>query len=136
MDTPETVAFMKALSAYQGGSGLLMHGGAAGFRECLDALVLFFGVSTREGEGITPASFRPGGATFWFRAWDSPDRLRFRGRWMSVRMLEIYLQEVMVSKVLADLPFNSRRRIQLFAAGVGDALAKSTATLRMRAPRS
>ena len=36
---------------------------AAQFRACCSALVSFFGVSTVDGEGITPASFRSGGAT-------------------------------------------------------------------------
>ena len=104
VDTPEVISFLEALHLASGGSGRLMNGGASGFRDCLNSMLAFFAVPSCEGVGITPASFRAGGATFWYRSWDDSERVRFRGRWMSHRMLEIYVQEVMVSTVMMQLP--------------------------------
>ncbi len=38
--------------------------------------------------------------------------MRFRGRWASSRMLEIYIQEVASLTVLTKVDFNDRQKIQ------------------------
>ena len=40
------------------------------------------------------SSFRPGGATWLPQASDNPELVRRRGRWLSPKVMEIYLQEV------------------------------------------
>ncbi|CAK0890055.1 unnamed protein product [Prorocentrum cordatum] len=48
------------------------------------------------------------GATFWYRLTDSPDWVRYRGRWLSSRMLEIYIQEVrLFAEAAGDLLFEA-----------------------------
>eukprot|EP00959_Pyramimonas_sp_CCMP1952_P147167 3080193-Pyramimonas_sp.AAC.1 len=86
----------------------------------------FFGIKHSDKVGITPASLRPGGATFWYRLTDSPDWVRYRGRWLSSRMLEIYIQEAGASTLLADLPSPLRSKVRLFAEAAGDLLFEAT----------
>ena len=54
-------------------------------------LCSFFGISLASGPGLTPAALRAGGATYFYRLTDSAEWVRYRGRWASQRMLEIYL---------------------------------------------
>ena len=52
---------------------------------------------------LTPAGLRAGGATHLFIHGWSVDQLRFRGRWVSVRSLEAYIQEAMSLLVMSQL---------------------------------
>lgn len=49
-----------------------------------------------EMRGFDLASLRPGGATLLLRTEDL-ELIRRRGRWLSSRVMEIYLQEVMAT---------------------------------------
>lgn len=64
------------------------------YRAMHDALVTFFSVPPSDGSGITPASHRGGGATWFFQATGNLELTRWRGRWQQNRTLEVYLQEV------------------------------------------
>eukprot|EP00972_Heterocapsa_arctica_P088322 13025266-Heterocapsa_arctica.AAC.1 len=64
------------------------------FRSLFDQLVAFFGVPTKDRIGITPGSLRPGGATHLYKHADVPEKVRYRGRWKSRTVFEIYIQEV------------------------------------------
>ena len=57
-------------------------------------------------------SLRPGGATFLLQRTEDSELVRRRGRWVSHRVMEIYLQEVQASTYIADLPSEARRRVQ------------------------
>ena len=73
----------------------------AAWRQKHNALTSFFGISTEDTKGLTPASLRGGGATFLFRRTRSADVVRWRGRWQTHRSGEIYVQEVMAPEVTA-----------------------------------
>ena len=90
-----------------------------------DALTNFFGISTRDLDGLTPASLRGGGATWLFRRCGSADVVRWRGRWQSHRSVEIYVQEVMTLEVMAALPAAARRRVELFASAAEELLSQA-----------
>lgn len=65
---------------------------------------------------FVPASLRPGGATFLFRLWDENlQRLQWRGRWRSFRMLEIYVQELGAAEVWVT--FSSKVRVRVASLG-------------------
>ena len=72
---------------------------------------------------MTPASLRAGGATWLYVETDAPDKVRFRGRWMSARMLEIYIQEVAADSFYNTLPQEDREMIELFASGFPTVMA-------------
>ena len=125
IDVPEVVSFTIALKAAALAKRhvRVLAGGAKQFRKSCDALFRFFGASVREGSGVTPASFRAGGATFWYKAWQDTEKVRYRGRWMSSRMLEIYIQEVMADTVLVALLPEERETFSIFAAAAAAAMA-------------
>ncbi len=87
------------------------------------------GLPTRQGEGYTPASLRSGGATFWYQLTESPDYVRFKGRWSNARMLEVYIQEVAASTLLNAQPSVTQEQVRLFASAAPSLLADFTASL-------
>ncbi len=68
-------------------------------------------------EGLTPASLRAGGATYWYRVRDDADWVRYRGRWSNQRMLEIYIQEVAADDFLQQMSPAALDKARMFAAG-------------------
>lgn len=59
-----------------------------------------------------PACLRSGGATYLFRLWgENLQRLQWRGRWRSARMLEIYVREVGAAEIWVAFPHNVRTRV-------------------------
>ena len=93
------------------------------FSENFRHLMVCLGLPTRQGDGYTPASLRPGGATHWYQLTDSPDHVRFKGRWSNSRMLEIYIQEVAASAFLSTQPEPIQQRVHTFAAAAPHLLA-------------
>ncbi|CAE7435814.1 unnamed protein product [Symbiodinium microadriaticum] len=69
-------------------------------------------------------SFRPGGATFLLQCTEDSELVRRRGRWVSHKVMEIYLQEVSASTYVADLPPEARHRVQGAAAAFQGTLTK------------
>ena len=60
---------------------------------------------------ISPASLRGGAATeFLFRTGDS-ERVRRVGKWVSPRVMEIYIQEIQAFSILARLPVRSQHEV-------------------------
>ena len=79
------------------------------------ALVAHFGIDTTDGVGITPASHRTGGATFYFIAGVPLDVIRWHGRWQAARSLEIYIQEASASTFLHDLTAHQLDSLNAFS---------------------
>ena len=63
------------------------------------------------------ASLRPGGATWMLGVTENSELVRRRGRWISSKVMEIYLQEVSVATYLRKLPERSRLLILHYAQG-------------------
>ena len=72
-------------------------------------------------------SLRPGGATFLLQCTEDSELVRRRGRWVSHKVMEIYLQEVSASTYIADLPPRPRRLVQGAAAAFQKTLEQATA---------
>ena len=85
------------------------------FRLALNQLLKFFGVPCQDGEGITPASFRGGGASWYYLNGQSLDWIQWQGRWRQAKTLEIYVQEMAVHSFLAELPQAVRDKISRFS---------------------
>ena len=129
VDEPEVVELLEAYLPLLSPEAPVFPGGSAMFRKQLAALMSFFGIPSVEPDGITPASLRPGGATYLYRCTDSPEKVRYRGRWMSARMLEIYIQETAASRLLTGLSSEQRARIVRFAAQAPQLMRMLTASL-------
>ena len=99
-----------------------------------DALVTFFAVPPVDGTGITPASHRGGGATWFFQETGSLELTKWRGRWQQTRTLEVYLQEVAAASLLPELAPEARGRVQAWADLAPDLLRQTVAALDNAAP--
>jgi len=62
-------------------------------------------------------SLRPGGATWLLHRTEQPELVRRRGRWLSARTMEIYLQEVLVTTFEEKISPKTRALIHLCAGG-------------------
>ena len=80
-----------------------------------NAICAEIGVPHGGPEGLTLGSLRPGGATWLYRVTDNTEMVRFRGRWASLRMLEVYIQEVGATSILPNLPGNVRACVRQLA---------------------
>ena len=87
-----------------------------------------------KSHGIDLASFRPGGATYLLQLCEDSELVRQRGRWVSARTMEIYLQEVGASTYLARLPEGSRRLVKLFAESFLTLLPQAETWWRAKVP--
>ena len=75
-------------------------------------------------------SLRAGGATWMMQVTESPDLVRRRGRWVSNRIMEIYVQEVSALMYLPRLPPDKKNYIYQWANSLNsclDAAAKFSA---------
>ncbi|CAE7206504.1 mok12, partial [Symbiodinium necroappetens] len=82
----------------------------ARFQKLLAALGLYPN-SVPNVKGFDLASLRAGGATWLMACLESPDVVRRRGRWVSAKVMEIYIQEVSAMMFLPRLGPEQRRCI-------------------------
>ena len=66
---------------------------------------------TSAGRPFELSSLRPGGATWMLNITENAELVRRRGRWLSHRVMEIYLQEVQVATYLFRLLPAQRQKI-------------------------
>ena len=89
-------------------------GSSSTLRSRLDKVLAKLGLptmTTHLGKPLTLASFRPGGATFLIGLTESAEVVRRKGRWISLKVMDIYLQEVSASTFLTDIDAQTRDRI-------------------------
>eukprot|EP00438_Fugacium_kawagutii_P025642 Skav209573 [mRNA] locus=scaffold281:153023:156322:- [translate_table: standard] len=83
-------------------------------RSRLNRILQRLGLPIAKGSSAKPltlASFRPGGATYLISQTESSEMVRRRGRWASLRVMEVYLQEVASNTFLMDIPKASRELV-------------------------
>eukprot|EP00438_Fugacium_kawagutii_P012387 Skav215492 [mRNA] locus=scaffold165:504149:505252:+ [translate_table: standard] len=88
---------------------------AATLRRRFVQLQMGLGLQTRPVNGTRPfdlGSLRPGGATWLLNRTEDSTLVQRRGRWMSFRVMTIYLQEIAVATTLPKLSGNVRKRIE------------------------
>lgn len=134
IDEPGFIEFVDALLPWLPESGPIYHGTYDHLRLLFRALCDELSLPTSGESPLTLGSLRPGGATWLYRRADSPDLVRFRGRWASPRMLEIYIQEVGAASMAPALPQHVWARLQRLAAVAPAALAQAAADLRCPPP--
>ncbi|CAE7228408.1 unnamed protein product [Symbiodinium sp. CCMP2456] len=96
-------------------------------RRRLDAVLKRLGISgsSSQERGVDLGSFRPGGATYILQKTEDSELVRRRGRWVSMKVMEIYLQEVASSTYVADLPLQCREAV-LYMAQLYPEILKTT----------
>ena len=73
-----------------------------------------FGLDGGLGPGNLPyslSSLRPGGATFWLQKTEDAEYVRRKGRWLSTRVLEVYLQESVFTTYTQKMTVESQSRV-------------------------
>ena len=71
------------------------------------------------------ASLRPGGASHLLNLTEDSEVVRRRGRWATIKTMEIYLQEVLYVTYVERLPQQAKEMIRVAAAGFPDLLQKA-----------
>lgn len=115
IDDEEVIQLVEKMCKDKDRNQRIFPGSAAQFRVLWNQLCGALHISHVDQVGMTPASLRAGGATFWFQLRDNSEWVRFRGRWASTRMLEIYIQEAGVDQIMQDLAPDVRAHIARLA---------------------
>eukprot|EP00438_Fugacium_kawagutii_P027393 Skav208440 [mRNA] locus=scaffold1952:165682:170177:- [translate_table: standard] len=71
-----------------------------------------------------PSSLRPGGATYWLQLTEDAEYVRRKGRWISTKVLEVYLQETAFATYQATIPEVAKSRIRDLCGNFPSVLAK------------
>ena len=79
-------------------------------------------------------SFRPGGATYYLQLFEDPEFVRRRGRWLSHKSMEIYLQEVATATFDHRLTDDAKHRIHELALHFPRILVQSRWFLKHQIP--
>ena len=101
---------------------------ASTLRKRFEALLRALNLPTEQIGGQAPftlGSLRPGGATHLLFLTEDSELTRRRGRWLSLRTMEIYLQEVLVATYVKKLPDESQCLIKKFASGFPQVLQQA-----------
>eukprot|EP00439_Symbiodinium_sp_Y106_P007625 s5037_g1.t1 len=86
------------------------------------------GLQDRNGPLFDLASLRPGGATWMLERTENAELVRRRGRWLSGRVMEIYLQEVTAATFVARLPKDVRNSVEQLEQSFAAILQKADVT--------
>ena len=92
--------------------------------------------SSGDKKALELGSFRPGGATWLLQQSENPDLVRRRGRWLSARVTEIYLQEVEAATFLTKQLPHVRLKVQQVSSVFPALLEKAIRWHKARVPTS
>ncbi len=106
-------------------------------RKRLMALLGAIGLPTSKRGTERPyelSSLRPGGATFLLNLTENPDLVRRRGRWASLKVMEIYLQEISFATGVSRLDEDVKSRIERLSSAFGQVLQQAVNYLDCAVP--
>eukprot|EP00435_Cladocopium_sp_Y103_P012633 s3468_g3.t1 len=95
------------------------------------------GLRTSRTGGFVPyelSSLRPGGATFLLQLTEDSEYVRRKGRWLSAKVLEIYIQEAVVATYQSKLSHQCRADITTLAGRFDTIVATAALNLRAKIP--
>ena len=97
---------------------------------------LYIPTARRPSRSLDLGSLRPGGATYLLQITEDSEYVRRKGRWVSQKVMEIYIQEVTACTYISDLPLEARTRVlcaaQSFSAILQHALSWTKAKIPCR----
>ena len=112
VEQPSLTSFLEQVLADREGEELLFRNGPRGLTTAFDEVVRVLGLPRGDLTGLTLASLRAGGATWLFESTRDLELVRWRGRWSSMRTLEIYIQEVSADRLLVEVSPDVRARVR------------------------
>ena len=119
IDPQDVVQLLVAVYGRAGADDHLWNQSPGAFRRRFGVLQKALGLPTVRTAAEVPydlASLRPGGATYLLHRFEDAELVRRRGRWLSTRVCEIYLQEAAVVTHAARLPQAVRMKISKLVA--------------------
>ena len=114
VEQPDLIAIIRIGFAGLGAGDPLWHLSGATLRARFVKLLVALDLPSKAYQVPKPlslASFRPGGATWLIAECEDVELVKRRGRWASHRVMECYLQEVMASTYLLEVPDEARQKI-------------------------
>ena len=106
-------------------------------RRRLNQLLAALGLPVEKAPGVVPfdlGSFRPGGATFYLQLFEDSELVRRRGRWVSVRVLEVYLQEISTATFQLRISGEARKKVDELSRSFPSLLNQAEAWLQAGIP--
>ncbi|OLP79200.1 hypothetical protein AK812_SmicGene40547 [Symbiodinium microadriaticum] len=135
IDPPDAVQLLELAFGHLQPSARLWPMSSGALRRRFRLLQSRFGLVNTDGSPhFDLSSFRPGGATWMLHCTENPDLVRRRGRWLSLRVMEIYLQEVEAITYLPSLSADQRDFLKLMAESFPALLRKASFFQRARIP--
>ncbi|CAE7191860.1 unnamed protein product [Symbiodinium microadriaticum] len=114
VDPPDAVQLLELAFGHLQPAARLWPMSSGALRRRFRLLQSRFGLVHNDGSPhFDLSSFRPGGATWMLHCTENPDLVRRRGRWLSLRVMEIYLQEVEAITYLPSLSVEQRDFLKL-----------------------
>ena len=127
IDQSDLVEYLAVVFGHYKADQKLWPMSASTLRKRLNLLQSALGLPTAKSHDSLPfdlGSFRPGGATDMLQRFEDSELVRRRGRWVSTKVLEIYLQEVSTAVFRTKLDRTTRSRI--------DRLAQAFTAIRLK----
>ena len=116
VDPADIIELLDAVFGNLPGHVLLWRQSAATLRRRLEQIQERLGLTEAGKPAFDLSSFRPGGATWTLNTTENSELVRRRGRWLSLRVMDIYLQEVVAITYLPSLAPATRECIDALAA--------------------
>ena len=115
IDQEDVIRFLSAMYKDAPQDSAVWPFSAATLRKRFSQLLRALELPTSKAGGHHPfdlGSMRPGGATWLLHQTENPEYVRRRGRWLSSRVLEVYIQEVLVTTFIERLSPRTRFLIE------------------------
>ena len=139
IDPEDVVQLLSAVFGSFERNELLWNNSAGLMRKRFAAVQRALGLATVKTADCSPlelSSLRPGGATYLLHKFEDAELVRRRGRWISAKVMEVYLQEVTVATYEATLSTEVRERIRRLAGAYSQVHQKAIFFLRSHIPPS
>lgn len=137
IDPPDILMLLTAIYNGFPASSKLWPYSAETLRKRFNHLLAALGLQTERSKGRRPfnlGSLRPGGATHLLLASEDSEMVRRRGRWVTSRVMEIYLQEIMYTTYAEKLDRNTRIQVMQLAGNFSKILNTAVGFLNCAVP--
>ena len=118
IDPADVVQLLDAVFRYLEPEQKLWTGSPGTLRRRFGDLQKALGLPTMRSGNVVPydmASLRGGGATFLLQRFEDAELVRRRGRWLSGRIMECYLQEIAVTTFAERMPAEAHMKVEALA---------------------
>lgn len=137
IDAPDLLAFLDAVFGDMPQDAKLWPFSAATLRKRFGDLLRAVGLPTERKGTLKPfdlGSLRPGGATHMLIQCENSEIVRRRGRWVTTKVMEVYLQEVMYTTYTERLDGPTKAKIAMLAGSFSKTIEEAIKLLQAAIP--